>query len=264
MNLGRSLNFRVSKAVSGLGSAFHAKFIPSHFNGTWVRFSPRSWTLLHQKYEPYMAQSLRANLRPGGVFMDVGSHFGIWSVYAAHIVGKTGKVFAFEPSPAFTVLKQNADLNFPVQAFNMGLGAEDGEATFFDQGVAASGSFVRDVTKINEAFQASVPIGGNNVRIRTLDTVVAEAAVRPDVIKVDVEGFEFEVLRGAEYVLGNVRPVLLIEIHPPQLKLSGGSDQAIIGFLEARGYSVDVIDRNPNSLYTIRAMPSTGGEASSN
>jgi len=264
MNLGRSLNYRVSRAVSGLGSAFNAKSIPSHFNGMWVRFSPKSWKLLYQKYEPHMARSLRANLHPGGVFLDVGSHFGIWSVYAAGIVGKTGKVFACEPSPAFAVLKQNADLNFPVQALNMGLGAQDGEATFFDQGVAESGSFVRDVTKINERYQPSVLIGGNKIRISTLDTLVAEVAVCPDLIKVDVEGFEFEVLRGADHVLRHIRPVLLIEIHPPQLKLSGSSDQAVFAFLEARGYAVEVIDRNPNSLYTIRAMPKTAGEATSN
>jgi len=46
-----------------------------------------------------MARVLQDDLRPDGVFLDVGSHFGIWSVYAAGIVGKTGKVFAFEPSP---------------------------------------------------------------------------------------------------------------------------------------------------------------------
>jgi FkbM family methyltransferase len=211
-----------------------------------------------------MAQPIRANLRPGGVFLDVGSHFGVWSVYAAGVVGEKGKVFAFEPSPAFAILKENADLNSPVQAFNIGLGAQDGEATFFDQGTVPTGSFVSEVTKINVWFQPTVPIGSNKVKIRTLDTLVAELGVRPDLIKVDVEGFEFEVLRGAENVLRNMRPVLLIEIHPPQLNLSGSSDQALIAYLENRGYAVEVIERNPNSLYTVLATPTTAGKAASN
>jgi hypothetical protein len=79
--------------------------------------------------------------------------------------------------------------------------------------------------------------------------------VRPDLIKVDVEGFEFEVMRRAENVLRNMRPVVLIEIHPDQLKLSGSSDQALVSFLESKDYAIEVIDRNPNSLYTILAKP---------
>jgi FkbM family methyltransferase len=249
------LNHSFSNVVSGLGSAFKAKSLPSHFNGRWVRFSPKCWAALHQKYEPYMARVLQSGLHPGGVFLDVGAHFGLWSVYAASIVGRTGKAFAFEPSPAFAVLRENAALNSPVQAFNMGLGAEDGEAIFFDQGTASSGSFVNEVTRINERFQPTVPIGGNKVKICTLDTLLAELGTRPDLIKVDVEGFEFEVMRGAENVLRNMRPVILIEIHPPQLKLSGSSDQALIAFLESKGYALEVIDRNPNSIYTILAKP---------
>ena len=76
-----------------------------------------------------------------------------------------------------------------MQAFNIGLGAQDGEAVFFDQGTASSGSFVNEVTKINEKYQPTVPFGGNKAKICTLDTLIAELGVRPDLIKVDVEGF---------------------------------------------------------------------------
>ena len=205
------------------------------------------------KYEPYVARALQANLGPGGVFLDVGSHFGLWSVYTASIIGKTGKVFAFEPSPAFAVLKENAVLNPRVRYFNMGVGAQDGEVTFFEQGTATSGSFVKEVTVINEEWQPAVPIAEIKVKIRSLDTLITELDIRPDLIKVDVEGFEFEVISGSEKILRSISPVLLIEIHPPQLKLSGGSDLALIAFLESRGYTVEVIDRNPNSIYTILA-----------
>ena len=88
MGLKHTLNHFLSNVVSALGNAFKAKSLPSHFNGMWVRLSPKSWTALHQEYELYMAQVLQADLRPGGVFLDVGAHFGLWSVYAANIVGK--------------------------------------------------------------------------------------------------------------------------------------------------------------------------------
>lgn len=206
-----------------------------------------------------MARVIQAELRPGGVFLDVGSHFGLWSVYAARIVGKTGKVFAFEPSPAFAVLRENAALNSPIQAFDIGLGAQNGEATFFDQGPASTGSFVNEVTKINERFQPSVPIGSKKVKICTLDSLVEELGVHPDLIKMDVEGFEFEVTRGGESVLQNLHPALLIEIHPPQLKLSGSCDQALFDLLRNKGYAFEVIDRNPNSIYTVLAKHMAAG-----
>ena len=177
MGLKHILNYCFSNVVSGLGCAFRTKSLPSHFNGMWVRFSPKCWIALEHKYEPYMAREIQAELRPGGVFLDVGSHFGLWSVYAARIVGKTGKVFAFEPSPAFAVLRENAALNSPIQAFDIGLGAQNGEATFFDQGPASTGSFVNEVTKINERFQPSVPIGSKKVKICTLDSLVEELGV---------------------------------------------------------------------------------------
>lgn len=263
MTLKQTVNRVLSSLTSGLGRMIGAQSLPSHFNGMWVTFTRSSWTTLHQTYEPYIAEVLRANLRPGGVFLDVGSHFGVWSVYAAGLVGHAGRVLAFEPSPAFAILKANADLNPPVQAFNMGLGAQDGEVTFFDQGTSSSGSFVNEVTKINAPFQPDVPVGGTRVKMRTLDSVVAESGARPDLIKVDVEGFELEVMRGADRLLRDVRPVMLIEIHPRQLALSGGSEQALMACLREAGYAVDVIDRNPNSLYTIRATPTpTAGAAS--
>lgn len=255
MGLRHTLNHSLSNVVATLGNAFKAKSLPSHFNGKFVKFSPQCWEALHCRYEPYMARALQANLHLGEVFLDVGAHFGLWSVYAASIVGNAGKVFAFEPSPAFAVLRENAALNSQVQAFNLGLGAQDGEATFFDQGRTPTGSFVSEVTRSSEKFHPAVPIGGRKVRICSLDALVAELDVRPDLIKMDVEGFEFEVMRGAENILRNMSPVMLIEIHPAQLKLSGGSDQALIAFLESKGYAFEVIDHNPNSLYTILAKP---------
>jgi hypothetical protein len=56
-------------------------------------------------------------------------------------------------------------------------------------------------------------------------------------------------------LLSETRPTLIIEIHPPQLELSGATESELFGFLESHGYQWQVIDRNPNSLYTIVAKP---------
>ena len=232
---------------------FHMRSLPSHFNGKWVRFSVQGWRSIVDRYEPYMAAAIRDNLRRGDVFADVGAHFGLWSVFAARIVGQTGTVFAFEPSAAFDVLKENASVNPPLEPFNIGLGAKDSTASFFAQGNAASGSFVDSVTQINQKYQPSVPITKIQIKIRSLDSIFAEMGVTPKVIKVDVEGFEYEVLRGAVNLIRTARPVWVVEIHPPQLKLSGSSEQVVLDFFKSNDYSTEVIDRNPNSLFTIIA-----------
>ena len=78
---------------------------------------------------------------------------------------------------------------------------------------------------------------------------------QPNLIKVDVEGFELEVLKGATGLLSTSRPILIMEIHPPQLDLSDGSEAQVFELLTGHGYGWEVIDRNPNSLYTIIAKP---------
>jgi len=86
-----------------------------------------------------------------------------------------------------------------------------------------------------------------------LNSLVSELKLHPDVIKIDVEGFEYKVLQGAFQLLGSESPTLIVEIHPGQLKLSGDSDEQLLILLKKAGYSVKTIDRNPNSLYTILA-----------
>jgi hypothetical protein len=113
--------------------------------------------------------------------------------------------------------------------------------------MSSGGSFVDDVTKINQSYQPETPIRMVELRICKIDTLANQFAL-PDLIKIDVEGFELEVLKGAEGLLSNKKPALVIEIHPRQLELSGGNEAALFEFLESYEYSWTIIDRNPNSL----------------
>ena len=92
------------------------------------------------------------------------------------------------------------------------------------------------------------------VPLTTLDALIARHGM-PAFVKIDVEGFEFEVLKGSGRLLSDIRPTLIIEIHPPQLLLSGGSEELLFETLENHHYRRSIIDRNPNSLFTIIATP---------
>ena len=204
----------------------------------------------------YVAKAIAENLRRGEVFLDVGAHVGLWSAFAANIVGKLGAVYAFEPSSTvYQQLERHAIVNPPMIPMKCGVGSQDEESTFFGQGPAASGSFVETVTKINERHHPDVPISPTRVTVRALDSLVRELAVTPNLIKVDVEGFELEVLRGGVELIRKTKPIWIIEVHPPQLKLSGGSEEALKDFLIGRGYSIKTINQNLNSIHTILARP---------
>jgi FkbM family methyltransferase len=227
--------------------------MPTRFNGVWLLLPQGAWRSVYDTYEPAMAAALRAHLKPGSVLFDVGAHAGLWSAFAAHLTGPSGHIHAFEPSAAFDILARTARAYPSIAPVRAAIGAEDGELDFFEYGASTCGSLLRSVTILNERHHAGTAVGQVKTAVRSLDSFVASARVRPDVVKVDVEGFELHVLRGSMNVLRAIRPVWIIEVHPPQLALSGGTTDELFARLREAGYSIDVLDRNPNSLYTILA-----------
>lgn len=246
----------IDAGIVGAARLAPAAPLPSYVHGYWFWVDRRSWNSIYINYEPYMAAALNRCLRPSATFYDVGAHFGLWSMYAARLTGASGRVVAFEPSAAFDVLDSNTGAFGHVVRVRSAVGACDGDAVFYAQGLSASGSLNFAVTKINQHFLPTVPISPVSVRVRSLDSMSAEAGRDADLIKVDVEGNELRVLEGATSLIERARPTWVIEIHPPQLRECGATDEECLGLLRRSGYSVEVIDRKPNSIYTVLAMHS--------
>jgi FkbM family methyltransferase len=200
------------------------------------------------------SRAIHQYLKPGDTFWDIGAHVGWFSVFASHIVGRTGRVLAIEPAPeAYAKLKANLHLRPIAIAINCGVGNTEGMREFSAQGSATSGSFVPAVTAINAHYNDAA-VTSRSVEMRRVDDLPGQ----PDLIKIDIEGFELEALRGAERILRQTRPTLIVEIHPPQLELCGGSAEAIYDLLRIQNYAVQEIDRTdhtPRSLFTICATP---------
>ena len=130
-----------------------------------------------------------------------------------------------------------------------GIGNADTLKSFAAQGTSSAASFVEEVTAINRAEQVTVTM-------RKLDTLLDAALFpAPSLVKIDIEGFELEALKGANRLLSSIRPKLLMEIHPFQLTLSGGSEDKLFQSFREHQYHWAIIDRNPNSLYSILAVP---------
>ncbi len=142
-------------------------------------------------------------LRPGDVVVDIGAHIGCAAVPAARAVGPAGHVYACEAIPSIsmalrhTVAASGLD---NITVLNYGLGSAPGEATFLARGAGSGHSDL--------GGSVGEPV---TVPMTTLDALVAEVGLqRLDFLKVDVEGWEPEVLRGAAQTIRRHRPVIEI------------------------------------------------------
>ena len=195
-------------------------------------------------YEPYMASAIKAHLRPRGVFWDIGANIGLLSLFAAKVAGPLGKVISFEPAPdTFAFLQHNVSGISNIKAIQSGVGCHDGSATFGVRKSHLEGSFAQN--------ELNLPTEMVTVPICTLDQFFEGAP--PSLIKIDVEGFELEVLKGADRLLSSAHPTLIIEIHPWLLKCVGTSEEAVLSRLSEFEYATTIIHRNSNSLYTLVA-----------
>jgi FkbM family methyltransferase len=207
--------------------------------GCGLRLSPRFST---QNWETVEAASYRAfvdSVKPGAIVYDVGAHIGTYSILALMQSGPTGRVVAYEPCE-FTrkYLERHLAWNAGVDRTvirDVCCGAAPGTAEFF---------FAPDEA---EGMNGLVPVAGFSrmaMRVTTLDAEVEALGLVPDIIKIDVEGAEWDVLRGAEKTLATCRPTLFLSVHPDALSRQGLAAADIEAWLKERGYGWTVIARD--------------------
>ncbi|MDB5251047.1 MAG: methyltransferase FkbM [Flaviaesturariibacter sp.] len=192
----------------------------------------RAWKYrLHE--DPAEIGYLLRSIRPGMTVFDVGAHKGGYTYWMARAVGRGGTVIAFEPQAAGAgLLKTIFGANVRVE--EVALSDGEGTALFYIQPQRYSVSFEASV--VNKYENAS----SVTVRTTTIDAYCRSHGLGPAFIKIDVEGFEMEVLAGGEQLLSSVKPVMLIEIEERHIGRSRMLE--IFSFLESRGYAGTFFD----------------------
>lgn len=213
-------------------------------------------------YEPELAY-LEKILLPGNAFIDVGANFGVYTLVASKLVGETGKVLAFEPTAeSSVVLRQNVELNrfTNVRTFQVALTHTRGKAWLYHGSDPVGNSLGKDPLCGDE---------GEQVQTETLDNILAESHIgHVDAIKIDVEGAEELVLRGAIRCLTKHKPIVIFEFNPGYPGRLGLSPWGARDFLKSLGYEFIVLDEdarssNPESrptYFNIIAIPSEVAE----
>lgn len=170
-----------------------------------------------------------------GVFIDIGANLGIHSIIAARHMGKDCKVIAVEPIKSNQkLLKRNIKLNKiseKVTLIPTALSSEKGTQTmYFEDGFSPAASFKSDSFLNNSV----------NVPTETLDSIISKYKLAPNLIKIDVEGAEYEVLKGSKKTL-SITNNLLIEIHNYKLNEFGTSLDEILAFLKEFGFKSKIL-----------------------
>ena len=139
---------------------------------------------------------LRA-VHPGEVVLDIGAHFGYFTLLLSHMVGDAGRVLAFEPTPStFEVLGRNTLGRDNVEIFNLAAGSVDARLEIMDFGL----KYCAWNTLATEARMPQLALDGAVTRVQVgvvaLDAFLAARHWQPDFIKIDAENFEADVIQG--------------------------------------------------------------------
>jgi FkbM family methyltransferase len=166
------------------------------------------------QYEPQVAQVFKSRLKQGMTFIDVGANVGFFTLLAAHAVGRAGKVFAFEPNPINCLtLGKSLEANQWNHVRLYPLAAAARPSLYVYTPLVGSNGQIQPIDLATETTlqPRQILVGGE-----CLDNLIP-ADIRPDMIKIDVEGAEHLVLQGAQRVLREHRPSLVIEYTPGAL-----------------------------------------------
>ena len=184
-------------------------------------------------------------LKAGGTFVDVGAHVGLFSLMAARIVGTTGHVIAIEPAPVTAnalraTVSANGMTNL-VRIEVIAAGSERGLGTLSVEPTCGRSTLLASDTATSTVVTAIAP----------LDEILAGTI--PDMVKIDVEGWEPKVIEGMQATLrANPNIILIMDFEPAHIRSSGLSAAAWVDRLLGAGLQIFEIDERNGELVPLR------------
>ena len=211
------------------------KGIPVVINNFKVRLPARYYKYFPKNYEEENFTFFKEHCKPGMTTLDIGAHFGLFAVFFQKT--SNGVVYAFEPTKeTLKVLKENIAINKcqdKVHVEEMAVDKEAGSANFFiHQTVGGRGNTLVQNAKLGMTSSSYV------VKVTSVDLFVKEKGIEVDCIKIDAEGAELGVLKGAAETITKRKPFILLSIHPEPIQSRGDSITEIWDLLQQFGYKV--------------------------
>jgi FkbM family methyltransferase len=204
-------------------------------------------------YEPALRTVCKAILQPGAVALDIGANVGWHTLLMARLVGAGGHVLAVEANPSVRDrLQRNLDLNRFRQVEVVPCAIADSEGTFEFHGPAAD-----DPDSGNgHLVGPNGPVRAETMRVeaRRLDAIAAHLD-RIDLIKIDIEGFEWPALRGGAKSIATFRPHIIFEYNAEYAGRGGGSPGVLQQFFDLHDYRLFALEREWAKAITADRWP---------
>lgn len=157
--------------------------------------------------EKLLTETLQSELREGDCVVDIGANIGYYALIEARLVGPYGKVYAIEPAPHnMRLLEDNIRLNNygNVETFQLAIGQQNGILPLY----------ISDNPNWCSFYLSRNVVGQVDVTVTSLDDFLKDKRC-PNLIRMDVEGYEYEILSGMSNILGSSVPLkLFVEFHP--------------------------------------------------
>ncbi len=229
-------------------------FIESHGNMMYADSKDEGVLPLLQAggvYEEYETGLFKSLLEPGMVVVDIGANIGHYSLIAARLVSDAGHVYSFEPDPHnYDLLTRNIELNSfsNVTAMNMAVSNKKGSMTLYLDKYNLGGHSMSSENVL-------IAAGEVEVGTVTLDDFFNKGGGRGgvDLIKMDTQGAEGFIVEGAQRLLEENDPAILMELWPFGLRNAGYDPATLVVNLERLGYFFKVIDKSGEEARAVEA-----------
>lgn len=214
-------------------------------------------------YERQTKTRLRKLVRPSSLVLDIGANIGAHTLSLAQLVGPDGRVIAFEPTDfAFRKLNRNLELNPPLAArvTTCHCFLTEDDAANVPTSVYSSWPLTQETDLHPKHLGRGMRT--ESAQARSLDSVLADLADREvQLVKLDVDGYECDVLRGAAALLRNTRPIFVMELAPYVLEERGTSLDELLSYFVPLGYAFydeRTFKRLPSTVSELQKMIADG------
>ncbi len=193
----------------------------------------------NKSYEPQLADLIKTVIDPDKDMLDVGANVGFFSIFCAQLISHKNSVLSVEPTPlALQYLKNNVERNHCSKNIRIFEGVVSDEEKPMKLNVIPGNEEYSSLKGIKHPAVAGKDAQWLEVQSSTIDSLVTKYNLSPGLIKIDTEGAEFQVLKGAAATLEQHKPVILCELSDTLLSESGNNADTVVQYLEGFGYRV--------------------------
>jgi len=188
---------------------------------------------------------IRDNIKEGHIVIDVGANIGYYTLIFAQLAGTTGKVFAFEPEPKnFELLQKNVKVNDYSNTINQNYAVSDsnGNVSLFlaKNGIVGHRISNFDINS-NSILVKKIPLDDYFTKLNLLDKI--------NFVKIDVEGFEFGVLKGMTKIIEKSKNLkIFLEFNRTGIEEAGFDPKEILDFLYKNNFKIYFLNYKENSI----------------